>query len=169
MTTNETVTPPVKKSPPAPRHGVDTPTLVATLDVVRGQRDLAKFQFRAKNRWLGGTHSRTHIESFHGAGGEHAHAREMAIDADHPQVLCGADQGPTPVEVLLHALASCLTAGIANIAAVRGVTLTAVDPQRFLSSRRSRTGRPGAGCRRPPPRCRCYACRPCRPPDRPGQ
>jgi len=51
----------------------------------------------------------------------------MTFDADHPQVLCGADQGPTPVEFLLHALASCLTAGIANIAAVRGVTLTAVE------------------------------------------
>ena len=39
---NQTVTP-VKKSPPTPRNGVDTPTLVATLDVVRGQRDLARF------------------------------------------------------------------------------------------------------------------------------
>jgi len=124
---NETVTPPVKKSPPAPRNGVDTPTLVATLDVVRGQRDLAKFQFRARNHWISGTHSRTHIQSFHGAGGEHAHAREMTFDADHPQVLCGADHGPTPVEFLLHALASCLTAGIANIASVRGVTLKAVE------------------------------------------
>ena len=51
----------------------------------------------------------------------------MAFDADHPQVLCGADHGPTPVEFLLHALASCLTAGIANIASVRGITLTAVE------------------------------------------
>ena len=123
---NQTVTP-VKKSPPTPRNGVDTPTLVATLDVVRGQRDLARFQFRARNRWISGTHSRTHIKSFHGAGGEQAHAREMAFDADHPQVLCGADHGPTPVEFLLHALASCLTAGIANIASVRGITLTAVE------------------------------------------
>ncbi len=127
IATTETVTPPVKKSPPAPRNGVDTPTLVATLDVVRGQRDLARFQFRARNRWIAGTHSRTHIESFRGAGGEHEHAREMAFDADHPKVLCGADHGPTPVEFLLHALASCLTAGIANIASVRGVNLTAVE------------------------------------------
>ena len=33
---------------------------------------------------------------------------------------------PTPVEYLLHALAACLTAGIANIAAARGVHLTKV-------------------------------------------
>ncbi|MEK1854073.1 MAG: OsmC family protein, partial [Phyllobacterium sp.] len=45
---------------------------------------------------------------------------------DHPTVLCGTDRGPTPVEWLLHALATCLTAGIANIAAARGVKLTKV-------------------------------------------
>jgi uncharacterized OsmC-like protein len=48
------------------------------------------------------------------------------FDADHPAVLVGRDNGPTPVEFLLHALASCLTAGLANIAAARGVTLTEV-------------------------------------------
>jgi uncharacterized OsmC-like protein len=34
---------------------------------------------------------------------------------------------PTPVEWLLHALGACLTAGLANIAAVRGVTLTKAE------------------------------------------
>ena len=48
------------------------------------------------------------------------------LDADHPVVLTGADNAPTPVEYLLHALAACLTAGIGNIAAARGVTLTKV-------------------------------------------
>jgi uncharacterized OsmC-like protein len=110
-----------------PMNGVDTPTLFATLDAVKGQPDLAKFQFRATNRWQQGTHSRTRIESFSGAGGEHAHAREMTYDADHPQVLVGRDQAPTPVEFLLHALAACITAGIGNIAAARGVTLYEVE------------------------------------------
>jgi uncharacterized OsmC-like protein len=44
-------------------------------------------------------------------------------------VLVGRDNGPTPVEYLLVALASCLTAGIGNIAAVRGVTLYEVESQ----------------------------------------
>ena len=46
--------------------------------------------------------------------------------ADHPAVLVGHDNGPTPVEFVLHALAACLTAGLANIAAARKVTLTEV-------------------------------------------
>jgi uncharacterized OsmC-like protein len=110
-----------------PRNGVDTPALLTTINAVGAQPELAKFQFRATNRWQEGTNSRTRIESFSGAGGEHAHAAEFVYDADHPAVLVGRDRGPTPVEFLLHALASCLTAGIGNIAAVRGVTLHEVE------------------------------------------
>jgi uncharacterized OsmC-like protein len=109
------------------RNGVDVPNLFATINVVREKPELAQFRFRATNRWVVGTHSRTTIETFTGAGGDHAHQREFAYGADHPAVLCGADQGPTPVEFLLHALGSCLMAGVANIAAARGVTLTSVE------------------------------------------
>jgi uncharacterized OsmC-like protein len=115
------------KREPLPLNGVDTPRLFATINAVKGQRELAKFQFRVTNRWVNGTHSRSRIESFRGAGGEHAHARDFQYDADHPAVLCGADQGPLPVEFVLHALATCLTAGIGNIAAARGVKLTEVE------------------------------------------
>lgn len=109
-----------------PRNGVDTPTLFATLDAVKAQPDLAKFQFRVSNRWVKGTNSRSRMESFTGAGGRHEHKRVNEYDADHPAVLVGGDEGPTPVEFLLHGLAACITAGIANIAAARGVTLTEV-------------------------------------------
>lgn len=118
---------PMTKKTPEPRNGVDTPTLLATINAVGGQPELAKFQFRATNRWQKGTHSRTKIQSFYGAGGEHMHEKEFVYDGDHPKVLVGQDQGPTPVEFLLHALATCLTAGIGNIAAVRGVTLDEVE------------------------------------------
>jgi uncharacterized OsmC-like protein len=110
-----------------PLNGVDVPTLFATIGAVKQQPELAKFQFRARNRWVRGTHSRTQIGKFTGAGGTHDHSVEFRYDSDHPPVLCGEDQGPTPVEFVLHALAGCLTAGIANIAAARGVTLTEVE------------------------------------------
>lgn len=129
MTMNATESTPARASKPAPvpRNGVDVPTLFATINAVSGQRELADFQFRASNRWVKGTHSRTRMESFTGAGGEHSHVRDFAYDADHHPVLCGDDEGATPVEFLLHALATCLTAGIANIAAARGINLTEVE------------------------------------------
>jgi uncharacterized OsmC-like protein len=109
------------------RNGVDTATLFATLDAVKGNNDIAKFQFRATNQWVSGTHNRSTIHGFYGAMQEMEHTAACALDADHPAVLVGNDHGPTPVEYLLHALAACLTAGIANIAAVRGVNLTEVS------------------------------------------
>ena len=117
-----------KKAPPIPRNGVNTPAVVETIfGVVANQPALAKFQFRASNQWMTGTHSRTTMKGFFGASGEQAHHKDFTADGDHPAVLCGADQAPTPVEWVLHALATCLTAGIANIAAVRGVTLHRVE------------------------------------------
>lgn len=116
-----------EKPAPQPMNGVDTPTLFATINAVAGQPELAKFTFRATNKWQNGTHSRTEIRGFYGAGGEQEHATTFAVDGDHPAVLTGSDQGPTPVEFLLHGLAACLTAGIGNISAARGVKLHSVE------------------------------------------
>ncbi|MGD9905896.1 MAG: OsmC family protein [Vicinamibacterales bacterium] len=112
---------------PTPLNGVNTPVLFATIDAVKGAPALAAFTFRARNRWVDGTCSETTIEAFDGAGGRHEHAAPFRYQADHPAVLVGADRGPTPVEFLLHGLASCITAGIGNIAAARGVRLTSVE------------------------------------------
>jgi len=110
------------------RNGVDVPTLFATLDVVRAQPAAAQFQFRARNEWVAGTHSRTAIQGFFGAGQEDTTRTEPFVyDADHPTVLVGSGAAPTPVEFLLHAIASCLTAGLVNIASARGITLHRVE------------------------------------------
>jgi len=109
------------------RNGVDTATLFATLDAVKANHEIAKFQFRATNKWVSGTHNQTTISGFYGAMQEMQHASVHTFDADHPAVLVGHDNGPTPAEYVLHALAACLTAGIANIAAARNVNLTEVE------------------------------------------
>jgi uncharacterized OsmC-like protein len=108
------------------RNGVDTATLFATLDAVKQAPQAAAFQFRAHNEWVSGTHNRGTIADYFGVGEERAHERTFVFDADHPAVLVGRDNGPTPVEFVLHALAACLTAGLANIAAARKVRLTEV-------------------------------------------
>ena len=108
------------------RNGVDTATLFATLDAVKQAPEAATFQFRAHNQWISGTHNRSTIADFFGVGEERTHERTFVFDADHPAVLVGQDNGPTPVEFVLHALAACLTAGLANIAAARRVRLTEV-------------------------------------------
>ncbi len=118
---------PAARKPREPRNGVNTPVLMATINAVKDTPALAQFRFRASSKWVDGTLSETRIESFSGAGGEHTHKSVFRFDADHPTVLVGQDRGAVPVEFLLVGLASCITAGIGNIAAARGVTLTSVE------------------------------------------
>jgi uncharacterized OsmC-like protein len=122
-----TIEMPARKAPPAPRNGVDTPKLFATIGAVASQPTLAQFRFRAQSHWVGGTQSCTTVAGFYGVGAEMQHDAPFQASADHPKVLCGEDNAPAPVEWVLHALAACLTAGIANISAARGVTLHSVE------------------------------------------
>jgi uncharacterized OsmC-like protein len=110
------------------RNGVDTGRLYATLDLIKAQPELAKFQFRATNRWLGGAHNRSSIKDFYAAGGEDtSRSEEFVIDAGEPAILIGTDTGANPAEHLLHALAACLTTSIVYVAAARKVELTSVE------------------------------------------
>jgi uncharacterized OsmC-like protein len=110
------------------RNGVDTAQVYGTLDALKEQSDLARFEFRATNRWINGPHSRSTIHGFWGAGQEDA-SREhpFEVDASEPPVLFGHNEAPNPAEFVLHALAGCLTLTIVNVAAARKVTLTEVS------------------------------------------
>lgn len=108
-------------------NGVDTGALFGALDAVKAQPEAAKFQFRARNQWISGTHSKSTIYDFYGLGGEQTHVDAHSYEADHPLQLVATDKASTPAEHLLHALAACITAGVGNVAAARGVELTRVE------------------------------------------
>ena len=110
------------------RNGVDTGQLFGTLDLLKEQPALGRFQFRASNRWIQGAHNRTTIKDFYAAGGEDTSRSEaFEVHAGEPAILLGTDTGPNPAEHLLHALAACLTTSLVYVAAARGVTLTEVE------------------------------------------
>lgn len=109
-------------------NGVDTTILFGTLDAIKENPELARFQFRVANEWVDGSHNRSTIKSFYGAGAEDTtRTVEFKLDAGEPQVLLGSDTGPNPGEALLHALAGCLTTSLVYVAAARGVRLTRVS------------------------------------------
>ena len=110
------------------RNGVDTGKLFATLDAIKSNPDLAKFQFRATNKWIDGAHNRSVIQNFYGAGQEDtSRAMPFVLDAGEPAILLGTDTGPNPAEFVLHAVAACLTTSLVYVAAARGVRLTEVE------------------------------------------
>ena len=82
------------------RNGVDTERLFATLDLIKAQPELAKFQFRATNRWIDGAHNRSTIKALYAAGGEDTTRGEaFVLDAGEPAILLGTDTGPNPGRV----------------------------------------------------------------------
>jgi uncharacterized OsmC-like protein len=120
MTTTTTPTP--------IRNGIDTAQVYGTLDVLKAQPEAARFEFRVRNSWIDGTHSRSTIHGFWGAGAEDVSRTEpFIVDASEPPVLFGHNEAPNPAEYLLHALAGCLTLTIVNVAAARKVELYEVS------------------------------------------
>lgn len=110
------------------RNGINVDQLFGTLDAIKADPQLAQFQFRATNRWLGGSHNQSTIQDFYGAGQEdHSRQQPFVIDAGEPGVLMGVDDGPNPAEYVLHALAACLTTSIVYVASARNVHLTEVS------------------------------------------
>jgi uncharacterized OsmC-like protein len=109
-------------------NGVNVSQLVGTIEAIKANPDLARFQFRAQNQWLSGGHSRTTIDGFYGAGSEDtSRGRPFVLEGDEPPVLLGQNAGPNAVEAILHALASCLAVGFVYNAAAQGIQVEQVD------------------------------------------
>jgi uncharacterized OsmC-like protein len=119
---------PATKQLPTVINGVDVTALGDTITQIKATPELASFQFRARNSWLGGGRNRSTISGFYGAGREDTQ-RDAAfvLDADEPAVLLGEDQAANPVEFVLHALAACMTTTMVYHAAARGIAIEAVD------------------------------------------
>ena len=108
-------------------NGVNVGALLAAREALKSAPQAAKFTWRASCKWQNGTHSHTKIEGFRGLGEEQKHKTEFSFEADHPEIFASEDLGATPVEHVLVALASCLTAGVAAVAQNRGVQLKSVE------------------------------------------
>jgi uncharacterized OsmC-like protein len=108
-------------------NGVNTPALLAAKEALSADPPLADFTWRATCTWAGGTHSRSTVSGFSGLGQEHTHTTVFEFGADHPECFFSEDRGATPVEIVLVGLASCLTAGVAAVAAQRQIALRSVS------------------------------------------
>ena len=107
-------------------NGVNTGALLGARDALSAAPQAAEFTWRATTEWMRGTHSRSTVETFSGLGENHAHVSRFAFDADHPVCFASEDQGATPAEIVLVALGSCLTAGVAAVAQNREIQLNKV-------------------------------------------
>lgn len=111
-------------------NGVNVTAMFETIEAVKANAEIAKFNFRAKNTWMGGDRNRTTMKEFTGALAEHRTGVQAFIaDNGEPEVLLGEDNAPNPVEWLLHALIGCMTTTTAYHAASRNIAIDAIDSE----------------------------------------
>ena len=108
-------------------NGVDIDFLREARELLTAQPEGAQFKWRVTNTWVRGTHSHTTAKGFFGLGEEQDRKDTFHFDADHPEQFSADDNGASPTEIVLAALASCLTAGVATVASNRGIQLNAVS------------------------------------------
>jgi uncharacterized OsmC-like protein len=106
-------------------NGVDVAALTEVIREVEQDPARAQVQFSVRSQWKGQTRSRTAVESYT-IGGQRVH-RHFTIDADEPFELLGRNTAPNPQELLLSALAACLTVGYVTAAALRGIVLEKLE------------------------------------------
>jgi uncharacterized OsmC-like protein len=108
-------------------NGVDVDSLLGTIEAIKWDHTIAKFKFRARNKWVKGGHNHTTIKDLYGALENHNHETPFELVADEPPVLLGEDKGPNPVEYLLTALVGCLTSSLIYHAAAKGIEIKGVE------------------------------------------
>ncbi len=109
---------------PSHMNGLDVQDAFDTIEAIKADSSLAKFQFRARNTWINGGINRSTIRDFYGAGREDdSRKSDFVFTNGEPPVLLGNNEGANPVEFLLHALAGCVTTTLVLHAMARGITI----------------------------------------------
>ena len=126
----DTLSSPCLLTDPVVRNGVNVTALLDIMAVAKVDPAIAKFNFRATNKWIGGDRNRSTMQEFTGARQEHrVEGRPFVYDNGEPDVLLGQDKAPNPVEWLLHALIGCMTTSTAYHAAAQGFEIRAIDSE----------------------------------------
>ena len=108
-------------------NGVNVTQLFETIDIIKKNNEIAKFNFRAKNKWIGGTENQTTVSDFYGACKTNTRTKPHVFTKDEPAVLLGNDKGANPVEYLLAGLAGCITTSLVAHAAARGIKIDSIE------------------------------------------
>ena len=108
-------------------NGLNMTQLFETIDSIKENKEIAKFNFRAQGKWKDGAENHTTISDYYGACKTFTRSKPHTFVKDEPPVLLGNDKGANPVEYLLAGLAGCLTTSLVAHAAARGVKLDSVE------------------------------------------
>jgi uncharacterized OsmC-like protein len=108
-------------------NGVNIDKLFGTVGVIKEKPEIAKFNFKARGKWINGGHNKTIINDFYGACQTFKRNQPFVFEKDEPPVLLGEDNGANPVEYVLAALDGCLITSLIYHAAAQGINIDEVE------------------------------------------
>ena len=109
----------------AEKNGFNVDEFQAMVAAVQQQPEAGKLTFRASYAWKDGFAGDTRLETIEQLG--QPIPRRFTLPGDHPPELLGHDYGPSSVETLMAALASCVAGTYAAHATARGVDIDGID------------------------------------------
>lgn len=107
------------------RNGFNLDQLEATIEAVRNHPEAGDLEFRANYTWRCGFAGDTRFGVIEHWG--RRIPRSFRLTGDYPPELLGSDYGPSPLETLMGALASCLAGTYAAQAAANDIEVETID------------------------------------------
>ena len=108
-------------------NGVNVSKLFETVGVIKEKPEIAKFNFKAKGKWINGGHNTTTINELYGACQTFKRSQPFVFEKDEPPVLLGEDHGANPVEYVFAALDGCLITSLIYHAAAQRIKIDEVE------------------------------------------
>jgi uncharacterized OsmC-like protein len=109
-------------------NGFKSEDIQSTVQAIQLNPEIAKFEFRVRNKWMSGGHNQSSIQDFYGGCQEDISRKKAYVfDNGEPPILLGNNEGANPVEFILHGLAGCMTTTMVLHAAARGIAIEHVE------------------------------------------
>ena len=109
-------------------NGFSAEAISETISAIQGNPEIAKFQFRVKNKWITAGYNQATIKDFYGGCQEDtSREKEWVFNNGEPPILLGNNEVANPVEYLLSALSGCMTTTMAVHAAARGIEIESIE------------------------------------------
>ena len=108
-------------------NGVNVSKLFETVGVIKEKPEIAKFNFKAKGKWINGGHNTTTINELYGACQTFKRSQPFVFEKDEPPGPLGEDHGANPVEYVFAALDGCLITSLIYHAAAQGIKIDEVE------------------------------------------
>ena len=108
-------------------NGISVANLIKSEEAIKDDGRLAKFNFRAKGKWIKGAHNQVTINDLYGGCQTHGRSPPFVYEMEEPPVLLCEDVGANPSEYALAVLNGCLMSNFVFLASALGVKIEGIE------------------------------------------